>query len=311
MIATVALNPALDKIYFVDEFEAGKMYRVREMIESAGGKGVNVARVTKTLGEDTAAIGFKGGAAGNWIETQLKKLGVRTRFVEVQGETRTNNNIIDRSRKTETEILETGPIISSIDMGRFLQIYKETLEYSKVVILSGGLPQGIPVDYYKTLIEVAKLYKLPVILDASGEALSEGMKAKPHMIKPNLRELENLAKRKLTKTGDIIEVCREIVISGIEVVTVSMGEEGAILVSDNICIRAIAPTVTAVNSIGSGDAMVAGFAVGLVENKSPEECLKLAMACGVSNTQFVEIGVVDKDNVEVQLDNIEIEILGS
>ncbi|HPD00818.1 MAG TPA: PfkB family carbohydrate kinase, partial [Acetivibrio sp.] len=72
-----------------------------------------------------------------------------------------------------------------------------------------------------------------------------------------------------------------------------------------------APTVTAVNSIGSGDAMVAGFAVGLVENKSPEECLKLAMACGVSNTQFVEIGVVDKDNVEVQLDNIEIEILGS
>ena len=268
MITTVALNPALDKIYFVDGFEAGKMYRVREMIESAGGKGVNVARVAKTLGEDTVAIGFKGGAAGSWIEAQLKKLGVRTRFVEVKGETRTNNNIIDRNRNTETEILEMGPIISSVDMGRFLQIYKETLEYSKGVVLSGGLPQGIPVDYYKTLIEVAKLYKLPIILDASGEALSEGMKAKPYMIKPNLRELENLAKRNLTKTSDILEVCREIISLGIEVVTVSMGKEGAILVSDNKCIRAKAPAVTAINSIGSGDAMVAGLAVGLVEKNA-------------------------------------------
>lgn len=309
MLTTVALNPALDKIYFVDEFEAGKMYRVREKIESAGGKGVNVARVAKTLGEDTAAIGFKGGAAGNWIEAQLKKLGVRTRFVEVKGETRTNNNIIDRKRKTETEILEIGPTISGVDMGRFLQIYKETLEYSKVVVLSGGLPHGIPVDYYKTLIEVARLYNLPVILDASGEALSEGLKAKPYMIKPNLRELKNLAKRNLSNTADVLEFCREIVSSGVEVVTVSMGEEGAIMVSENMCLRAKAPVVTAVNSIGSGDAMVAGMAVGLVRKKSFEECLKLAMACGVSNTQFVEIGVVDKDKVDEQLESIEIEVL--
>ena len=139
--------------------------------------------------------------------------------------------------------------------------------------------------------------------------MSEGMKAKPYMIKPNLRELENLAKRNLTKTSDILEVCREIISLGIEVVTVSMGKEGAILVSDNKCIRAKAPAVTAINSIGSGDAMVAGLAVGLVRKKTLEESLRLAMACGVGNTQFVEIGVVDKDKVEAQLNSIEIEML--
>lgn len=309
MITTVVLNPALDKIYFVDDFEPGKMYRVQETIKSAGGKGVNVARVAKILGEDTTTIGFKGGDTGNWIETQLINLGVCTAFVEVEGETRTNNNIIDRVKNTETEVLELGPVITGDDMGKFLAVYKDALKSTKVVVLSGGLPQGMPMDYYKTLIEVANSYDVPVILDASGEVLREGMKAKPYMIKPNLRELGNLVQRELTGGSDVLAACRDIVSTGVEIVVVSMGDRGAILVTKGIAVRVKVPVVNVVNTIGSGDAMVAGFAAGLAGGKEPEESLRLAAACGVSNAGFVEIGIVDKQKVDELKDNMEIERL--
>jgi len=130
------------------------------------------------LGENVRLTGFKGGETGNWLESQLKKLGVVTRFVEVSGETRTNNNIIDRVRDSETEVLEPGPFISGEDMEKFMEVYKEALSDSKVVVLSGGLPQGVPACCYKALIEEAKNFNIPVILDSGGDALKEGIKAK-------------------------------------------------------------------------------------------------------------------------------------
>lgn len=307
MITSVALNPALDKIYFVDNFEPGKMYRVQEMVKSAGGKGVNVARVAGILGENTRLIGFKAGDAGKWLESQIRKLAVCTEFVEVHGETRTNNNVIDRARANETEVLEIGPFISIRDMERFMTVYKKALEDSKVVVLSGGLPQGVPTDYYRTLIEVAKSFDVPVILDTSGEALSEGIKAKPHIIKPNLRELGNLARKELRDIGEILEVLRGINARGIDVAIVSMGREGAILCTKDLGIRVKVPPLAVVNTIGSGDAMVAGLAVGIARKKAPEESLKLAAACGMSNARFLEIGIVDKNEVEAQKDRVEIE----
>ncbi|RXE58889.1 1-phosphofructokinase family hexose kinase [Acetivibrio mesophilus] len=307
MITSVALNPALDKIYFVDNFEPGKMYRVREMVKSAGGKGVNVARVSRMMGESIRLIGFKGGEAGNWLELQLKKLGVCTGFVEVCGETRTNNNIIDRERDNETEVLELGPFISGEDMERFMTVYKEALADSKVVVLSGGLPQGVPANYYETLIEAAKPFGVPVILDTGGEALSEGIKAKPHVIKPNLRELSNLVQKELKDMGEILEVLRRINADGVDIAMVSMGEQGAILSTKDSCIRVKVPSVAVVNTIGSGDAMVAGFATGLARSETLEECLRLAAACGMSNARFLEIGVVDKNEVETQKGRVEIE----
>ncbi|WP_265446549.1 1-phosphofructokinase [Acetivibrio straminisolvens] len=307
MITSVALNPALDKIYFVDNFEPGKMFRVQDMVKSAGGKGVNVARVVRMMGESVRLIGFKGGEAGNWLESEIKKIGICTGFVEVSGETRTNNNIIDRARDNETEVLESGPFISGEDMERFMTVYKEALADSKVVVLSGGLPQGVPANYYKTLIEEAKPFDVPVILDTGGEALSEGIKAKPHVIKPNLRELSNLVKKELRDTEEILEVLGKINDEGIDIAMVSMGDKGAILSMKDSCIRVKVPHIDAVNTIGSGDAMVAGFAMGLAKKKPPKECLKLAAACGMSNARFLEIGVVNKNEVEVLKDRVEIE----
>ncbi|NLD46056.1 MAG: 1-phosphofructokinase family hexose kinase, partial [Clostridiaceae bacterium] len=203
MITTIVLNPAVDKIYFVDNFEAGGLYRIDDTLISAGGKGINVARVARILGESVAALGFKAGQTGTWLENQLLMLGVETDLIEVEGESRTNNNIIDRTRNTETEVLEVGPSIFPENLDRFIEIYERKLKTSDLVILSGGLPQRVSCDIYRTMIEIARPYGVKTILDASGEVLRLGMEARPYMIKPNLRELCTLVNRELKDIGDI------------------------------------------------------------------------------------------------------------
>ncbi|TYQ18097.1 UNVERIFIED_CONTAM: 1-phosphofructokinase/tagatose 6-phosphate kinase [Acetivibrio alkalicellulosi] len=297
MITTVALNPAVDKIYFIEDFKVGKMFRTDQIIKSAGGKGINVARVCKILGERVLVIGFKAGYTGDWIEKELVSIGVDVNFVKVEGEIRTNNNIIDKKNKTETEVLEIGHKTKLDDINRFLTVFDGILKQTKVLVLSGGLPQGCPNDFYKVLIEKAKFKNTLVILDTSGEFLIEGIKAKPDMIKPNLRELSTIVNKQLTEIDDIVKVCKDIVRSGIAVVTVSMGDKGALLVTKEETLFAKVPSINAVNTIGSGDSLVAAFAVGFQRGYNIDEAFKFAMACGVNNTQYIQVGKVNKTEV--------------
>ncbi len=297
MITTVILNPAVDKIYFADNFQAGGLFRVRDTIRSAGGKGINVSRVIRALGENVLSIGFKGGHTGDWLVEQLKTLGAMTEFIEVEGESRTNNNIIDRINGTETEVLETGPLITGENMENLISIYSRALKKTKVVVCSGGLPAGIGNDIYKRLIIEAKKYDIKVILDASGEVLKQGIEAKPYLIKPNLRELENLVNRELKEISDVLEACKCIQREGVGIVVASLGEKGALVVSKDRAFRVYVPCVEVANTIGCGDSMVAGFAVALSKGLEVEEALRLASACGVNNAQYVEIGIVNRDEV--------------
>jgi 1-phosphofructokinase family hexose kinase len=307
MITTIVLNPAIDKIYFVDNFHPGGLFRVNETISSAGGKGINVSRVITALGENVLSIGFKAGHTGEWLIQQLQNLGTMTKFIEVEGESRTNNNIIDKTNGTETEVLETGPFITEEALQKLISIYDESLKKTKVVVCSGGLPVGVGNDIYKTLITKAKKYDIKVILDSSGEVLKQGTEAKPYMIKPNLRELGNLVNKELKEVDEILEACRIIQREGTEIVLASLGEKGAILVSKGRAFRAYVPSIEAVNTIGCGDSMVAGFAVALSKGFELEEALRLASACGVNNAQYAGIGVVKKDEVHKLLNEVRIE----
>ncbi|MDQ2084962.1 1-phosphofructokinase [Herbivorax sp. ANBcel31] len=297
MITTVALNPAVDKIYFIEDFKSGKMFRAGEPVKSAGGKGINVARVVKILDEKVLTTGFKGGQEGDWIENQMTDLGVSVNFVEVKGETRTNINIIDKKNKTETEILEKGFSVTSKDLDKFLINFNEIIKCTEVLVLSGGLPNGCPKDFYALIIENAKQENIPVILDTSGEVLKEGAKAKPYMIKPNIRELQILAAKKIDTVDLILKVCGEIIADGIKVVIVSLGEKGAVLVTEKEAFLAEVPDIEVINTVGSGDSLVAGFATGLKKGYSLKEALRLAMACGVNNAQYINVGMVDRQEV--------------
>jgi len=307
MITTVVLNPAVDKIYFADDFHAGGLFRVKETIRSAGGKGINVSRVIRSLGQEVLSIGFKGGHTGEWLVGQLEKIGAKTGFVEVDGESRTNNNIIDRSNKTETEVLETGPLITEQNMKEFISIYERVIKKTKVLVCSGGLPSGVENDIYKRLIIEAKKYDVKVILDTSGEVLKQGIEAKPYLIKPNLRELGNLVNRELKEISDVLEACRCIQRKGVEIVLASLGEKGAILVSKDKRFRVCIPCKQVVNTIGCGDSMVAGFAVALSKGLEVEDAVRLGCACGVNNAQYAEIGTVKSDEVNKLIKEVRIE----
>jgi len=309
MITALSLSPAVDKIYFIDGFECGKLYRVRNIVKSAGGKGINVARVSSILGEKVISIGFKAGETGEWLESQLKRMGVNTCFIEVKGESRTNINIIDKVNNHETEVLEIGPVIREEDTGVFMDEFEKVLKDTSVLVCSGGLPEGIPSNFYRILIEKAKLFRVKTILDSSGEMLAEGIKAAPYMVKPNLRELGVYAGKQLNSISDIIAACKSILNAGVEVVVTSMGAQGALLVSKEEVLHARVPEVNVVNTIGSGDSTVAGCAAGIRRGYSLDNMLRLGMACAVANTQFEEIGYISMDLVDRFINEIEIERL--
>ena len=298
MITAMVLSPAVDKIYYLEQFTAGKLYRANHVVTSAGGKGINVARVAVTLGNKVGAIGFKAGKTGDWLEAKLVEIGVETSFIEVQGESRTNSNIIDRMNKTETEILEVGPVISIQNQEDFFIGFKTILKDTKVLVCSGGLPEGIPVDFYRTLIEYARPLGIKILLDSNGRILEEGLKGRPYLVKPNLRELSKFAGRELKGVEEIREACLPIIALGVEVVVASLGKEGALLVSKDKTLFAHGPQIEVMNTIGSGDSMVAGLATGILNGNSCEDMLKLGMACAYANTQFEDIGSVNMELVQ-------------
>jgi 1-phosphofructokinase/tagatose 6-phosphate kinase len=311
MITVVVLNPAVDKTFFVSNFYAGGHYRIKNenIVKSAGGKGINVSRVAAILGEKVTAVGFKAGDTGEWLESQLSCLGVDTRFITVGGQSRTTINIIDKSSGTETEVIEKGPEIQGFELDKFLDAFKQTIHNTRVLVCTGGLPEGIPADIYRTLIEIARPYGIKTILDASNEVLKEGIKAQPDLVKPNLRELSKYTGRELKSTEDILQSCRNMIDQGARIVVASLGREGALMVTGDTVLHSKPPEVEAVNAIGSGDSMIAGFAASMLRGYPLTEAFKLGMACGVANTQFMEVGLIDSELVEKYAQRITVDVV--
>ncbi|OPX45423.1 tagatose-6-phosphate kinase [Ruminiclostridium hungatei] len=298
MITALSLSPAVDRIYMIDNFTPGSLYRVGNCIQSAGGKGINVSRVLKILEAPVRVLGFKAGSTGQWLEKSLEDLGAETGFIPVEGQSRTNNNIIDKINGLETEILEEGPTIDNEAWEVFLQKFRLCLRDTKVLVCSGGLPRGLGADTYAGLIREAGKAGVKTMLDSSGEVLKQGVEAGPYLIKPNLKELSTYFNRQFGSDGQIVEACREIIKKGVSIVVTSLGEKGALLVSEDKVLKARPLEVKALNTIGSGDSMVAGISKGLAEELPLEECFRLGCACAASNTEFIEIGVINKSRVE-------------
>ncbi len=298
MITVLSLSPAIDKIYLIDNFSAGSLYRVGNCLQSAGGKGINVSRVLKTLGADVRVLGFKAGSTGEWLEKSLAALDAETRFISVEGLSRTNNNIIDKINNRETEILEEGPEINKEAWAAFLDTFRCSLAESQLLVCSGGLPKGVGTDTYARLIAEANKFGVKTILDSSGQVLRQGIEAGPYLIKPNLRELNAYFDLQLENDRDIVEACRKIIKKGVRIVVTSLGEKGAIMVTEDTVLKALPLKVEVANTIGSGDSMVAGICRGISEGLSEAEAFRLGCACAASNTEFLEIGHIDVEKVK-------------
>lgn len=298
MILTVTLNPAVDKVYEVESFAVGDVFRPKDMWATAGGKGLNVSRVATILGEKVRATGFLGGSNGAFIRNEIKKQGIEDAFVEISGETRICIAINDPIANTSTEILEPGPVITAQEQEKFLKRFRQLVKEADIVTISGSLPKGVDIDFYGKLIDISREFGKRVLLDTSGESLLKSLEFTPFMIKPNETELDAIADKKISTEQDILETAIKIHQMGIQLVCVTLGGNGCIAVTEEGAFRLNAPSIETVSTVGSGDSFLAGCAVALVQNQPIETVLKTAMACGMANTQFARTGYVSRELVD-------------
>lgn len=309
MITTVTLNPAIDRSYIIKDFKPNKKYTIDDVKVSAGGKGLNVARVAALLGENVNATGLLGGGSGQFIREELEKLNIHTSFVWIQEASRISTAIVDPLNQTETIVDEKGPMVSKKELNAFVKEFVKVLKYSEVIVASGTVPRGLPKTIYGDMVKIAKDNNVRMIIDASGSYLEEAIKAKPFMIKPNLEELQELAGYDLDCEYKIIYESKYICKQGIQVVAISLGEKGAIFTTPEGVYKICAPKISAVNMIGCGDAFVAGFAVSLYRNQDIREAFKYAVAAGSANATEEKVGYINRELVNKFNDEIKIKRL--
>lgn len=309
MIATVTLNPAVDKTLMVESLVLGESNPIKSYRIDPGGKGINVSRVIKELGRETKALGFIGGDTGHFLKHSLERRGVPTNFVEIDRSTRTNVTLVDLSRPPATEFNEKGPCISQPDLELLKNKIFEALPHSRLIVFAGSLPQGAPDDTYYQLIELAEKKGLRCVLDSRGEAFTVGLRATPFMIKPNRHETEQVLKVELKTMEDTVKAARQFIKKGIEVVVISMGQDGAILATQDKVWHAEPPEVKVGSGVGAGDSMVAGICVGIVEQMSWGDCLALGTAAGAATTMRPGTELCRKVDVDKLLDLVKVKKL--
>jgi tagatose 6-phosphate kinase len=310
MITTVTLNAAIDKTYAAPGFALNKVSRVQRMDAAAGGKGINVARVVRSLGEPVTATGYIAGYNGRYIAEQVLKEGMGQDFVEAEGESRLCLNIIDAENGTQTELLEAGPVIDEAALQAMRDKIRALASSSRYVVMSGSLPKGCPTGTYAELIAIAKEAGAVVALDTSGDALLEGVKAKPFLIKPNEDEIEKLLGKPAQTEEELIRCIKEVMAQGIGCVIVTLGAKGSLFGHEGRIYRVQAPVIDCVNAVGSGDSFVAGTVVGFARGGSAVDAVRLGTACGTANALNFKAGEVKIADVDRLLGEVIVEEIG-
>lgn len=303
---TVTLNPAVDKTYTTQGLIVGNVNRMRTVMHIAGGKGVNVTKILRQYGYEVGAVGFLGGYSGRFIEEELEKRGAECRFVHVEGETRSNINILADDGYV-TEILEPGPTISDKQQDAFHKQYDAMLGECGLVILSGSLAKGLNNDFYEKLIVRAAGESVPVYLDSSGEGLRYGLRAKPQLIKPNWKELEYIVGHSCRNREEIIESAQFLRSMGIDRVIVSMGSKGILSVTKQGVLHARSPKIDAVTTVGCGDSVVASYAMSYMKGETEEQALVHACAVSAANATTVESANIPLETAEDLMNKIIVE----
>lgn len=286
MILTVTLNPAIDVTYYLDTLVRNAGLRVDRVLERAGGKGVNVARVAAACGAHVCATGLAGGRRGEQLRAGL---GVRDEFWQVGGETRQTVNIVETGRAgLPTELREPGPVITAAEWDGFTGRFAALAAEADVVVMSGSLPPGVPVDAYAVLTSLTRSVSTArVIVDTGGEALRHACAAGPDLVKPNEAELTAA----VPTTEDRLARASRLRDAGAAAVVVSLGRAGSVAVTPDGSWRVSHDAVPGGNPVGAGDALVAGLALG-VRDDWPT-ALRRASGLAMASVLATSAGQVD------------------
>ena len=281
MIFTVTLNPAVDREMTVDQIVFDTVLRASDWRVDCGGKGFNVARMLKSLGVSSVALGFAAGKSGELLNDKLQSLGIETEFVWVEGETRTNVSIVSANGQY-VKVNEPGPAITEADLAQLAQKVGNRVQAGDWWVLAGSLPPGVPPGYYTELITLIQSAGANVFLDTSDEALRQNCGAKPLLVKPNDEEAHELTGLPVNTPAEIAAVGKAISAMGPVSVVISLGKQGAVLVHAGKAWLAASPKIVAANPIGAGDSMVAGIVWGLSQGDSMQDALCKGVACGAA-----------------------------
>jgi len=305
-IATITLNPSLDQHITVDGLVLDGTNRWSRLYRYAGGKGIDVSRAIHEMGGSTIAYGFIGGTIGRAVEILLDQEGVPVSFTPIQRETRTNFIITDTKSSQQTRIDAPGPRISKREWERFRRKMLRIRPSPDLIVTGGSAPPGIPNDVYYTMIMEAKSFGVRTILDADGHWLAEGIKAKPYLIKPNIREAKELLNRELLTEEAIIKAALDLVDMGIEIVVISRGKDGIIAATKKEIVKAVPPPVKVRSTVGAGDCAVAGLALKLANGEPLLEACRLAVALGTAAVLTPGTELAHRSDVENLLPQIKV-----
>lgn len=284
MIYTVTLNPALDKTVEIPDFSLDSVNRIVSVRSDPGGKGINVSKVIQKLGGKSVAMGILGGTAGRALQEALDMLELKSDFLFVDGETRTNMKIIDPVNHTNTDLNEPGPAVSEEVLRKLLDRLLAKLKKGDITVISGSLPKRAEKDTYYRWVKACREVGAKVFLDVDGELLQSGIQASPSLIKPNHHELSALLGREPETVEETAYAARSLMDTyGIRKAVVSMGSRGALYVTEKETIYAEGLKVPVKSTVGAGDSVVAALAVAEEEGKSLEETVRLSIAAGAAN----------------------------
>jgi 1-phosphofructokinase family hexose kinase len=301
VIVTVTLNAALDRTLTVPNFQSGTRNRASDALALAGGKGINIARTLKRLGEPVIATGLAGGRTGTSIIEGLTSEGILNDFVRIRRESRTSTAVIDPNG-SQTEIIEHGPAVDDDELEMLMDKISYLARGADIFVLAGSLPPNVPEDFYARVIRAIKSQVLTA-LDAQGPPLRFGLAADPDLVSPNAREAEEIVGYELNDDTDLAGAAETIG---------GLGAHSAIVHRADGCVarlreastkrasryRAFLPAREAASTVGSGDALIGGYLAGLSRGDDPEARLALAVACGAANTLSPGAGVFDGGDVE-------------
>jgi 1-phosphofructokinase/tagatose 6-phosphate kinase len=315
MIITVTLNTAIDKTLAVPNFQPGRRHRTVEQTTMPGGKGVNVARVLKSLGQPVIATGLAGGATGTRLVEQLTEMSVLSDFVRIRQESRTNTALVDPTTGMQTEINERGPAVTESELELFVDKLLYLAKGASLVVFAGSLPPGVDVDIYARLIREMKRLGVTTVVDTDGDPLRRAVRAEPDVVSPNVLEAEELVGHEFNDEEDHLRAMHQMI---------QIGAREAIMTIPDGCLARLLPAepaepprlyrariheIEAAATVGSGDAFLAGFVAARYTGRPAAECLAYGVACGAESTHHLGAGIVDPGHVDRLLEDVEVELV--
>jgi 1-phosphofructokinase family hexose kinase len=286
LIVTLTINPAIDRIVSIDRLAFEDRAYINSSRESAGGRGINASSVIHSFGGEPLAVLISGGDSCKRLEGLLGTCGYRIAVVPVQNEIRTNLTITDKHGLT-VNLNETGPQLAKAEVARVERVVRDTLDHASWLMMCGSIPPGVPPAFYGKLISMARHKKVKTLLHADGDALREGIAARPTVVSPNQQEAGRLLGQTLLTRTHYLEAAERIRQLGAESVVLTLGSRGAVgAFADGLMIEALPPRIDAVCPIGAGDALMAAYAWARERRTSVADALRWGVAAGTASARL-------------------------